>query len=269
MRAFALGSVILHGVVLAGWQASPRVAGQANSVISVTLVSSPAGTAPAAPRQAELRTRKIAYRPKGGAAGKSAEASGANHGHARAMALLATSAKTEPTSMDSRAGDSRPMDEKIARAEDAQQGNARDTSDLTSPAAPATGEKKVHDQAGAQIQSRLYTDLARYFDYPYVARLRGWEGTVLLALNVESDGRLEGIHVARSSGYAVLDDSALSALRKVRRLTETHDLLPGRKMAMRIPVIYRLRCPDTQACRGNRLAAMSEDHRTLPERTSY
>ncbi len=153
------------------------------------------------------------------------------------------------------------MGGKPTAAENTRQDNTRDTPDPISPSAPATGEGDERGRAKAQIRARLYTDLARYFDYPYAARLRGWEGTVLLAFNIEVNGRLESIRVARSSGYAVLDDSALSALRKIQRLAETNALFPGHELAMQIPVIYRLRCPDTQACRGNSLAATGpEDH---------
>lgn len=92
----------------------------------------------------------------------------------------------------------------------------------------------------AQIRARLNTDLARYFDYPYVARLRGWEGRVMLVFNIETSGRLENIRVAQSSGFAILDDSALNSLRQVERLTEATTWLRGGKLAMQIPIVYRL-----------------------------
>jgi len=254
LRAFAVGSLILHGMVLASWQASPWMTGQANGVISVTLVSDHTGAAPAEARLTTRPTREIAHRRNSGTVEKPVETSKANHDHARAMALLAAPAKTEATSMDSRAEDLRPMEKKTTPVDDAKQDNAQDTSDPISPAAPATGEDDERGRAKAQIQARLYTDLARYFDYPYVARLRGWEGTVLLAFNIEANGRLESIRVARSSGFAVLDDSALNALRKVERLAETTAWLQGRELTMRIPVIYRLRCSDAPGCRENQRA---------------
>ena len=91
-----------------------------------------------------------------------------------------------------------------------------------------------------RIKAHLYTDLARYFDYPELARRRGWEGRVMLAVKVASDGQLQQIRVARSSGFAILDDSALQSLRQVDRLSEAATLLNGRQLAMQIPVIYRL-----------------------------
>ncbi len=110
-----------------------------------------------------------------------------------------------------------------------------------SAAAPATSAvANTARDAFTTIEARLHADLARHFDYPTLARLRGWEGSVMVAFDVESDGRLQKIHVARSSGFAVLDSSALHSLRRVERIIEAADLLQGRRLAMQIPVIYRL-----------------------------
>lgn len=108
----------------------------------------------------------------------------------------------------------------------------------TDTAAPATGDPSP--DAMSRIKAHLYTDLARHFDYPELARRRGWEGRVMVALNVASDGQLQQIRVARSSGFALLDESALQSLRQVDRLTAAVALLNGQRLAVQIPVIYRL-----------------------------
>ena len=102
------------------------------------------------------------------------------------------------------------------------------------------GHDKRLDSAAARIQAQLLTDLRRHFEYPSLARRRGWQGTVWLAFTLESDGALQRIHVARSSGYDVLDDSAVAALKRVERLSERH-WLNGRAFEMSVPVIYRLK----------------------------
>lgn len=93
----------------------------------------------------------------------------------------------------------------------------------------------------SQIQTRLLEDVHRHFEYPLLARRRGWQGTVLLTFTLESDGVLERIHVVRSSGYDVLDNSAIAALKRVGRLAEAEHWLNGRAFEMRIPVIYKLK----------------------------
>jgi protein TonB len=92
----------------------------------------------------------------------------------------------------------------------------------------------------AHIRALLLADLARHFDYPLVARARGWQGTVLLGLRVESDGHLDQVHIENSSGYAVLDRSALNSVNRLGYLTEAVAWLNGRSHDIQLPVIYRL-----------------------------
>ena len=91
-----------------------------------------------------------------------------------------------------------------------------------------------------QLLGELQTRLARYLTYPPLARERGWQGTVLLGLHVESNGRLGNVRLERSSGYAVLDRSALNSLNRLGYLSEAVAWLNGRSVDMQLPVIYRL-----------------------------
>jgi len=49
--------------------------------------------------------------------------------------------------------------------------------------------------------------------YPVEARRRAQHGTVLLRIHVAADGSVERVEVARSSGFDLLDDSALDTVR--------------------------------------------------------
>lgn len=49
--------------------------------------------------------------------------------------------------------------------------------------------------------------------YPEIARLRGYEGTVQLAAEILPSGRVGSIKVKKSSGYAILDQSAIEFIR--------------------------------------------------------
>lgn len=91
-----------------------------------------------------------------------------------------------------------------------------------------------------QLLGELQTRLSHYLTYPPLARQRGWEGTVLLGLRVESDGHLEKIRIERSSGYAVLDHSALNSLSRLGRLAGVSLRLNGRSLDMQLPIIYQL-----------------------------
>lgn len=110
----------------------------------------------------------------------------------------------------------------------------------TRAAAATEGPGQTLAPSAAQIRSRLLSDLARHFEYPLLARLRGWEGTVLIGLDIEADGLLHHVYLARSSGYDVLDQSAIKAVQRVARLQETSNWLNGKRLHMQLPVIYRL-----------------------------
>jgi TonB family protein len=75
--------------------------------------------------------------------------------------------------------------------------------------------------AGQMILPR-YLNAARPA-YPLMARMRGYEGMVLLAVQVLTDGRAGEVRIKKSSGYVLLDQSALNAVRAWR-------FEPARKM---------------------------------------
>jgi protein TonB len=82
--------------------------------------------------------------------------------------------------------------------------------------------------------------LTQYLNYPPRARKRGWEGEVLVGFRVDADGRLGNVHLARSSGYSLLDESALAALSRIGiiPLTGSPHFTP---MELQLPVLYQLR----------------------------
>ncbi len=76
-------------------------------------------------------------------------------------------------------------------------------------------------------------------EYPDSARWAGEQGTVLLRVLVGSDGRVQEILVAASSGYGALDRAAEKAVRQWRFTPGARD---GRTTAMwvEIPIRFRL-----------------------------
>jgi len=111
-----------------------------------------------------------------------------------------------------------------------------DTAPGTQPETAAASGDALRNQLLGELQTRL----ARYLTYPPLARERGWQGTVLLGLHVESNGRLGNVRLERSSGYAVLDRSALNSVNRLGYLTEAVAWLNGRSHDIQLPVIYRL-----------------------------
>jgi len=114
------------------------------------------------------------------------------------------------------------------------------TSKLTSS---ETGhEKKQAVTLGQSLKTSGADNLAAYTStakpryqenappsYPVSARLRGYEGIVLISAEILSEGRVGNVKIKSSSGYAILDQSALEAVRAWK-------FDPARKMGKPVPV---------------------------------
>ncbi|HPL10208.1 MAG TPA: TonB family protein [Smithellaceae bacterium] len=88
--------------------------------------------------------------------------------------------------------------------------------------AEASGHGILSDAGRAQavpaMQPVLSSAYPRYREnpapgYPETARQRGYEGVVLVAVEILADGRVGKAVVRQSSGYAILDHTAVSAVR--------------------------------------------------------
>jgi protein TonB len=82
--------------------------------------------------------------------------------------------------------------------------------------------------------------LARHREYPRVAALRGWEGTVTMRLKVGANGRLMEAQVDSSSGHAALDMQALEMVKRIAELPPPPEGLRDREFAVLVPVVFRL-----------------------------
>lgn len=74
----------------------------------------------------------------------------------------------------------------------------------------------VEPQAGAvRKEAEAYLDNPAPV-YPERARLRGWEGLVLLSVAVDDHGFTEQVQLQSSSGHQLLDEAAIKAVKKWR-----------------------------------------------------
>ena len=74
--------------------------------------------------------------------------------------------------------------------------------------------------------------------YPLIARRKGWEGTVVIDIQVSGDGRVRAARIEKSSSYTVLDDAALGAVRNWR--IAPSGCSDGTDHKFRVPVVFRL-----------------------------
>lgn len=75
--------------------------------------------------------------------------------------------------------------------------------------------------------------------YPMVARKMGWEGRVILNVEVLAEGACGGVNVFRSSGREVLDNAAISTVKSWRFIPARH---AGRAVTQwfKVPINFSL-----------------------------
>lgn len=86
-------------------------------------------------------------------------------------------------------------------------GTASSTSVTKTPTVPADEEYR-RANFGA-IRDSILANLR----YPMLARRRGWSGQVEIAFKITPDGSVSELRIVASSGFPVLDDQALAAIR--------------------------------------------------------
>ena len=116
---------------------------------------------------------------------------------------------------------------------------AAETSDPVPPVASSSGTDTVRQGTEEHLRESILRLVSSRFHYPVLARRKGMQGIVRLQVRIESDGRISGLQVQRTSGYAVLDQAALRSLR-LASVPDAAQWLNGRAIDIIIPVEYRL-----------------------------
>jgi len=78
-------------------------------------------------------------------------------------------------------------------------------------AAPAAPQPKTETFTEANYKANYQSNPKP--DYPRIAKSRGWQGKVLLRVQVTADGHSAGISVQQSSGHEMLDEAAIEAVK--------------------------------------------------------
>ena len=111
----------------------------------------------------------------------------------------------------------------------------------TKPSPPtAVAQHKPFSLLNNDMVKELNSKFSARFQYPMLARKRGWQGKVVLALNINRYGEIAKIVVQKSSGYKILDHNAIEtfeAIGVVSAEIQTHIKQPHR---LSIPIIYQL-----------------------------
>jgi len=241
------GSLLLHALLVGLWQGKTPAGPSAHSTFQVTLLARHGDTA-SEPRSAD---RAVPARTSSTATGIADSTSATDPATVERSQQPATLAETrQVTRLHTVAGSSGNTNRK------------RDTHTETETRSATVKETPSHAQQ-KQLSARngstshgrhelssaaryrktrraLLEALLPHFDYPPLARRRGWQGRVNVGLHVEADGDLTRIHLVESSGHALLDRAAVRNITELRGIPRAVQWLEGNGMDMVLPVRYQL-----------------------------
>ncbi|MFT7227551.1 MAG: protein TonB [Methylophilaceae bacterium] len=107
------------------------------------------------------------------------------------------------------------------------------------PPPPASSQADINSAKDAYGRL-LGRAIAKHKSYPKIAQRRGWQGTALLDLKIDSDGNVILMNVRESSGYEALDKRALAMVKKASPFPAPPKALQGRSFNITVPVSFKL-----------------------------
>lgn len=115
------------------------------------------------------------------------------------------------------------------------------TAKLDTPAPSISEPRASLDVAALKAYGEMLAQvIGKRKDYPRLARLRNWQGTTELKLQIGSDGKLRDVLVGHSSGFPVLDAAAIRIVNESVPLPDMPEVLRGREWIVTVPVVFKL-----------------------------
>ena len=133
-------------------------------------------------------------------------------------------------------GPDRPVDQAVSEQLGPRAEVADDTPEL--PEAGATGTDS--GKPDSRWQQQLRHHLQDRMQYPRAARLRQQQGVAELMFELDGEGRLLTLALARSSGFELLDQEALALVRRAAPLPVPPAAAQGESWQIRVPIRFQL-----------------------------
>ncbi|MBE0627396.1 MAG: energy transducer TonB [Burkholderiales bacterium] len=110
---------------------------------------------------------------------------------------------------------------------------------------PAKPGSEMDGGSLEKYRTALIVATRRYKRYPAIAMEKGWQGKVEVHMVIGANGVLAGTSIKTSSGHEVLDNQAVSMLKKGKTTVQIPPGLRGRAFSIDIPVIFNLDNPNS------------------------
>lgn len=111
----------------------------------------------------------------------------------------------------------------------------------TAPNAYATTRVATTTKIEPFIEADISADFAENPkpDYPALAKSMGWQGKVMLKVQVSEEGLSDAVEIEHSSGYEILDESAIEAIKQWRFTPAKRAETPIASSVI-VPIIFTL-----------------------------
>jgi protein TonB len=93
---------------------------------------------------------------------------------------------------------------------------------------------------GQAVNDYLWQVARKFSQYRYYSNDRE-EGTVVARLTIARDGRLLGVSVAQSSGFATLDKGVVETIQAAAPYAPLPAVIPGEPVTFLLPVVSKYR----------------------------
>jgi len=251
---FVLASLALHVLVVVLWRGEPPASPVGQSTFQITLLArygdtpgnagADAGQQENSDTQRQIKSSELSSEPSALDESQDGKLLPATDPATSSQAVSRAAHDLQQPGTRARAGVLKPHNK--APEETNSQLTKRHAT-LVQGAVGATSGSTSHGQQQMssaarylRVRAALQKALLPRFDYPSVARRRGWQGRVRIGLHVEADGDLTRIHLLESSGYALLDRAAVKNVTELRTVPAATQWLDGRDMDVILPVRYQL-----------------------------
>jgi len=115
---------------------------------------------------------------------------------------------------------------------------AADTTQETKTVNAPSPEKVT--AATNDYSSLLAAAIAKYKQYPKIAQMRGWQGLIIIELQLNPQGGVIYSQIKKSSGYDVLDQEALEMIKRASPFPQPPEALRNKNFTVLVPISFKL-----------------------------
>lgn len=110
----------------------------------------------------------------------------------------------------------------------------------TPPPIPPKPDQADIDNARSKYGNSLWGAISQHKRYPRIAQMRGWQGEVVVELQLDGSGKLISKKITQSSGYEALDKQALEMVEKALPFPTPPEILRNNAFTITVPVPFKL-----------------------------